>query len=52
MSAPAFSVVVVGNCSKPPDGTLPGISFDDYAIAIVDELESPSHIRDRFTVAY
>ncbi|WP_405606352.1 NAD(P)-dependent oxidoreductase [Streptomyces sp. NBC_00076] len=35
-----------------PDGTLPGISFDDYAIAIVDELESPSHIRDRFTVAY
>ena len=34
------------------DGQMPGISFDDYAIAIADELEGPSHIRKRFTVAY
>ncbi|MGW3963602.1 NAD(P)-dependent oxidoreductase [Amycolatopsis sp. NPDC005003] len=34
------------------DGQPPMISFDDYAIAIADELESPSCIRSRFTVAY
>jgi len=34
------------------DGQAPMISFDDYAIAIADELESPSCIRSRFTVAY
>ncbi len=28
------------------------ISTDDYAIALVDELEHPAHIRQRFTVAY
>lgn len=28
------------------------ISVEDMAIAIVDELESPKHIRERFTVAY
>jgi len=28
------------------------ISYDDYAIALVDELEKPSHIRKRFTIAY
>lgn len=28
------------------------ISVEDMAIAIVDELESPKHIRQRFTVAY
>lgn len=28
------------------------ISFEDYAIALVDELEEPSHIRERFTVGY
>lgn len=33
------------------DGGGPTISFGDYAIAIVDELEKPSLIRDRFTVA-
>ena len=25
------------------------ISFEDYAIALVDELEKPVHIRQRFT---
>lgn len=34
-----------------PDGP-PAISFDDYAIAIVDELENPSLVRQRFTVGY
>jgi len=28
------------------------ISYDDYAIALVDELERPQHIRKRFTAAY
>jgi len=28
------------------------ISFEDYAIALVDELERPRHIRARFTVGY
>jgi hypothetical protein len=28
------------------------ISYDDYAIALVDELEVPRHIRQRFTIGY
>jgi uncharacterized protein len=28
------------------------ISFEDYAIALVDELERPAHVRQRFTVGY
>lgn len=28
------------------------ISFEDYAIAMVDEIESPRHSRERFTVGY
>lgn len=28
------------------------ISFEDYAIALVDEVEKPRHIRQRFTVGY
>jgi uncharacterized protein len=28
------------------------ISYDDYAIALVDELENPQHIRTRFTIGY
>ncbi|OGN92485.1 MAG: 3-beta hydroxysteroid dehydrogenase [Chloroflexi bacterium RBG_13_50_10] len=28
------------------------ISTQDYAIAMIDELEHPQHIRERFTVAY
>jgi uncharacterized protein len=28
------------------------ISFADYAIAMVDEIERPQHIRRRFTVGY
>jgi putative NADH-flavin reductase len=31
---------------------LPEISFEDYAIAITDELESPTLVRERFTVGY
>lgn len=28
------------------------ISFEDYAVAMVDEIENPKHIRQRFTVGY
>jgi uncharacterized protein len=28
------------------------ISYDDYAIALVDELEQPKHVRQRFTIGY
>ena len=28
------------------------ISLEDYAIALVDELEYPTHIRERFTIGY
>jgi len=28
------------------------ISYEDYAVAMVDELETPAHIRERFTIAY
>lgn len=28
------------------------ISVEDMAIAIVDELENPKHVRQRFTVGY
>jgi putative NADH-flavin reductase len=28
------------------------ISYDDYAIALVDELEKPQHVRQRFTIGY
>jgi uncharacterized protein len=28
------------------------ISYEDYAIALVDELEHPAHIRERFTIGY
>jgi uncharacterized protein len=28
------------------------ISFEDYAIALVDEIEKPAHSRQRFTVSY
>lgn len=29
-----------------------GISFEDFAVALVDEIERPAHIRQRFTVGY
>lgn len=28
------------------------ISFEDFAVALVDELEKPRHVRERFTVGY
>lgn len=34
-----------------PDGTS-SISQEDYAIALLDEIESPRHRRERFTVGY
>lgn len=33
-----------------PDGSR--ISFEDFAIAMTDEIEKPAHIRRRFTVGY
>ena len=29
-----------------------GISLEDYAVAMIDELEKPAHSRRRFTVGY
>ncbi len=29
-----------------------GISYEDYAIALLDEIEAPEHLRARFTVGY
>ncbi len=34
-----------------PDGKS-SISYDDYAIALVDELEQSKHVRRRFTIGY
>jgi putative NADH-flavin reductase len=28
------------------------ISFEDFAVAMADEIERPAHIRTRFTVGY
>ena len=28
------------------------VSFEDYAVALVDELEKPAHERSRFTIGY
>ena len=28
------------------------ITFEDFAIALVDEVEKPAHVRKRFTVGY
>lgn len=28
------------------------ISYEDYAIAMLDEIEQPAHVRERFSVAY
>jgi putative NADH-flavin reductase len=28
------------------------VSFEDYAVALVDELEEPEHERSRFTIGY
>ena len=33
-----------------PEGS--HISFEDYAVALVDEIETPAHLRQRFTVGY
>jgi uncharacterized protein len=28
------------------------VSFEDYAVALVDDLEKPAHERARFTIGY
>ncbi len=35
-----------------PDGGPSQISYADFAVAMVDELENPKHIRKRFTISY
>ena len=34
------------------DGAPTSISFEDFAMALVDELENPKHVRQRFTIGY
>jgi putative NADH-flavin reductase len=33
-------------------GVPTSISFEDFAVALVDELEKPQHVRERFTIGY
>ena len=60
-----WEAVMMNNYGTPPvalasgDGAVvtdadgkSSISYDDYAIALVDELEKPQHIRARFTIGY
>ena len=28
------------------------ISYEDFAVALLDEIETPAHVRGRFTVGY
>ena len=49
-SAPEDSASAWTSCLSNDKGS--SISFEDYAIAAVDELEKPAHIRERFTVGY
>jgi hypothetical protein len=39
-------------CRRPPDQHNSRISMEDYAIALVDELEKPHYERQRFTIGY
>lgn len=34
------------------EGKPTAISFEDFAMALVDELEAPRHVRERFTIGY
>ena len=34
------------------EGQPTAISFEDFALALVDELETPKHVRARFTIGY
>lgn len=34
------------------DGAPTSISFDDFAIVVVDEIEEPKHHKERFTIGY
>lgn len=34
------------------DGAPTSISFEDFALALVDELEKPEHTGERFTIGY
>jgi putative NADH-flavin reductase len=49
MRLPVPSVLAVISCSWTRTSS---ISFEDHAVALVDELEQPKHLRRRFTVGY
>jgi putative NADH-flavin reductase len=34
------------------EGIPTSISFEDFALALVDEIENPKHVRERFTIGY
>ncbi len=42
----------IGKDSLLSNGEGSRISFEDYAIALVDEIEKPQHSRQRFTIGY
>ena len=54
----ADDLPVGGELDRPGDQLLTDsagksfISFEDYAVAVLDELEHPRHVRRRFGVAY
>jgi len=49
----AYGKVCLGNDQLLVDATGQSkVSVQDYAVAMIDELERPAHVRQRFTVGY
>ena len=46
------SLIIKENGNRPAPFENSRISFEDYAVALVDELERPAHLRARFTIGY
>ena len=46
------SLIINGNGSSPVPFENSRISFEDYAVALVDEIERSAHMRTRFTIGY
>jgi len=48
-----MKIALIGATGKLVDaGGKSSISYEDYAVALVDGLENPQHLRRRFTVGY
>ena len=45
-------VNVFVNVTDPNGAIVGGLTREDFAIAILDEIETPRHVRQRFTAAY